>query len=133
MTTEQLLRSRYKIISDYPGSIFEVGQIVEKHLYANGKQYIPNLLQDPDNYPAIFQRLTWWQHRRPDQMPEYVKCVATPDQIIQPGDVLKVTWHGLIEVQGRTEDGKWIFPYTNCFEPATEADYNAWKKDGENE
>lgn len=73
MTTEELLKSRYKVIADYPNCHFNVGQIIEKRKYMNGKWYVPGCTFDPDDYKANFQKLEWWQERKPEEMPRYLK------------------------------------------------------------
>ncbi len=62
MTTEQLLKPRYKVIADYPNSKFEVEQILMG-------QYIAYA----DKYPAIFKPLEWWVEREPSELPEYLQ------------------------------------------------------------
>lgn len=77
MTPEQLLQPRYEVIADYPESNFKIGQIIsfipvdptdgwELADIAYNKRICPN-------YPNIFKPLSWWEHRAPDDMPEYVK------------------------------------------------------------
>jgi hypothetical protein len=73
MTVEQLLKPRYKVIADYPGSQWKVNQVIEKTKYMNGRWYVKGSLHDPDDYPAIFSRLEWWQERKLEDMPEYVR------------------------------------------------------------
>lgn len=73
-----------------------------------------------ETMPHLFKKLEWWEDLKPEDMPEYIKCIKTPDQIIMPGEVLKVIWS---EIGGKVENGPWVFPYTNCYLPATEAEY----------
>ena len=39
MTTEDLLKPRYKVIADYPGTEFKIGQVIEMEVY--GPPYFP--------------------------------------------------------------------------------------------
>ena len=75
MTTEELLRPRWKVLADYPRNPFEVGNILEtddKGVYTlwehDGKDYLT--LSD---YPSIFKRLDWWEERDEKDLPNYVK------------------------------------------------------------
>lgn len=124
MTPEQLMQPRYKVIADYPGNKLEVRSILDQGIRdcfnCDGIIYHESILK---KYPHIFKPLQWWEERKLKEMPEYVKCLKSPDKIIEPGSVLKVAWndHG-----GKADNGPWIFPYTNCYEPATEAEYTTY-------
>ena len=72
MTKEELLKPRWKVIADYPGMLYEVGDIIPA--YDNGVAYIV----EGDSYsmidfPALFKKLEWWEERTQEQMPEYIK------------------------------------------------------------
>jgi hypothetical protein len=73
MTTEELLKPRYKVIADYPGCPFKVGEILQKTKYMSGKEFVRGMLHQPDDYPANFQRLEWWEDRADDDMPNFYK------------------------------------------------------------
>ena len=82
MTPEELMRPRFKVIAPYPGSntYFEVGEIFE---WSEGHdQYV--IFRGPENstgfekytvekYPHLFRKLKWWEERKVEDMPEYVK------------------------------------------------------------
>jgi hypothetical protein len=72
MTPEDLLKPRYKVIADYPGCRWEVGHIIEMKRVATSvdDKYF-------DNYPHLFQPLKWYEERKPEDMPEYVKSERT--------------------------------------------------------
>lgn len=114
MTIENLLKPRYKVIADYPNSIYSIGEIIECDAEEDCTLH---------KWPAIFKKLEWWEDRKPENMPEYVRCVKTPDQIIALGECFKVLWS---ELGGKAENGPWIFPYTNCYEPATQTEYESY-------
>lgn len=127
MTPEELLKPRWKVIADYPNSPFIIGQIF----------VIPNFdkdftkkywADDKDKYPHLFQRLEWWEERKPDEMPEYLKCLS-PVFKWSKGDIIKVSkW---IECFGPSV--RFYTDYTDkvthspfSFIPAAEADYTAY-------
>lgn len=113
MSTEELLRPRYKVIIKAPGCPFKPGAIIEKHKYASGNWYIPNYMYEPEEFPDVFKRLGWYEERKPEEMPLYVKS--------------KVGYHKVREheIKGcHTEDGWWLL-YINST-PATLAEYETY-------
>jgi len=78
--TVDLLAPRYKLIADYPHSIFTVGQILNlenkngfwRYTWAtnDGMDYEPESLFT--EYPNIFKRLEWWEDRYLEDLPEYI-------------------------------------------------------------
>lgn len=82
LTTEALMIPRYKVIADYPGTAFEVGEIVrgdKKNVCVNVlsevDSYIPVKLLD--DYPAIFRRMNWAEERKAGEIPDYVADKTT--------------------------------------------------------
>lgn len=76
-TPEELLRPRYIVIADYPGSDLPIGTILyyfNNTYWTDGKGYE---FHEPEriftDYPHLFRRLEWWEHRSPEEMPEYLK------------------------------------------------------------
>lgn len=67
MTAEELLRPRFKVIADYPESMFDIGKIEECAEAHHG------CVTFYGKYPAIFKRLDWWEERAEGDMPEYLK------------------------------------------------------------
>jgi len=68
MTVEQLLEPRYKLIADFPNSPFKVGEILDLKDEWNIDNYLAY-----DKYPHLFKRLEWWEERKLEDMPEYVR------------------------------------------------------------
>ena len=125
LTKEQLLIPRYKCISLW---MFEpkstLGAIYEQPSVPRGGQWTAmwNWWDELSRHPHLFQLLPWWSDRDTEDMPEYVKCIKTPDQIIMPGEVFKVKWND--NASGKVvESGLWIFTHTNCYEPSTNEEY----------
>lgn len=83
LTTEELLRPRYKVIADFPGCSYEVDTVL--YVDQSGELYSPTagysrtvtkVMQcDAEKYPAYIQPLPWWSDREISDMPEYVKLV----------------------------------------------------------
>lgn len=91
VSIEDLLTPRIKCIAPYPDCEFKVGQIIQfpnkSDFYTGKKEWesewiITNHGEsirfcinkiDPEKYPANFKRLEWWEEKKPEEMPEYVK------------------------------------------------------------
>ena len=123
MTTEELLRPRWKVIADYPNSPFEVNSVLEtddKGVYTlwehDGKGYIT--LSD---YPAIFRKLEWWEKRDEKDLPKYVKykgCEMFRFNSPKMSEVLKVDNYQE-DCLNHNKGCDWI----SLYEPATEQEY----------
>lgn len=78
LTVEELLKPRYEVIALYPDCDFKIGQIIEFEdrdekgilTFRESEYWSP---QDFDNYPHLFRKLSWWEKRSVEEMPEYVK------------------------------------------------------------
>lgn len=68
----KLLTPRVRVIVNYPGSPFKIGDILtlQNGLYRLDFQ---RLFSDLEKYPAVFQPLKWWECRTIEEMSEYVK------------------------------------------------------------
>lgn len=89
LSTEQLLAPRFKVIADYPGANYKVNEIVTFFWSGRFTQMLcdkPPMLEASgktitglatiewfDRFPAIFQRLQWWEDRQKSDMPDYVR------------------------------------------------------------
>ena len=80
MTKEELLKPRWKVIADFPGNTFYVGEIIEipsqyilQQIVLQGNNYQSvDLDINPSFYPAIFKKLKWWEERKEEDLPKYV-------------------------------------------------------------
>jgi hypothetical protein len=73
MTPEELLKTRYKVIADYPGQCFEKGEIIQgdvAYLISGEGWSKKDRMVD---YPALFKKLEWWEGREPEEMPDWIK------------------------------------------------------------
>jgi len=121
MTKEELLKERYKVVLNYPGSMFKVGEIIEATEFPKrwaGEKF--NLINDhPANYPDIFKKLEWWQGVTIGDLPMYLKLTT--------GSIFKIQEWALgvtkaaIFVNDRFVD---ISLYGTL--PATEEEYNSF-------
>lgn len=161
MSPEELLQPRYKVTGPYPFSPYKVGEIIatdpplKTFIAAQTERY--NLfmpIKRMEDMPNLFQRLEWWQERKLEDMPEFVK-VTREDCVKDTGLYCKVyKWsvfdekfpsvvgHFGAELEGykplylaRTElnfPGQ-VYGRLNAFnlQPATEADYNEYVKQKE--
>lgn len=118
MTTEELLKPRYKVIAIDTTESFQVGEILnhpeEWHDYLwvgpSGK-----IIFYPEKYPHLFKKLEWWEERKPEDMPEYLNC---PSRKM----FFKVDkWHKSYFII----DGRQKMQYRHYI-PATAAEYEAY-------
>lgn len=88
----ELMRERYKVIAPMPFGKFMVGDIL-MHLKVitkldqkegeliwrvvggrfGGQSVGIPMIKDPETYPHLFKKLEWWEDRKPEEMPEYVR------------------------------------------------------------
>lgn len=76
MTPDQLLQPRYKVIADYPFQNYQIGQIIEgetAYLISGDGWSEKGQLSD---YTSLFTKLRWFEYRKPDEMPKYVKEIS---------------------------------------------------------
>lgn len=88
MTTVELLKPRYEVIADYPRSWYNKGDILLSKIdHAPQLGYIA--FSVAEKYTDVFRKLEWWEHRKPEDMPECVKFTS-PMWKYKKGDVVKV-------------------------------------------
>ena len=95
LSVEALLLDRYKVINPYPNSPYKVGDLIvyspmrsSFHItttsyYQDGElikadNYVP--VVELENYTNLFHKLQWWEDRKPEEMPEYVKDLSYRDE-----------------------------------------------------
>jgi hypothetical protein len=107
---QELLKPRYKAISPnenhYPGSFWKIGDIIDPT--GRHTQF--------DKYPHLFRKLEWWEERKPEEMPLYVK-----DKYNQVHKVVYAAKLGADLEKGYS--CSW-----NMLEPATEQEYVTYKQ-----
>lgn len=128
LTKEQLLQKRFKFISPYPGSHWEVGDIFEhinNDIYAVAHYPVKMLDVVLETYPHIFQPLPWWSGRKPEDMPGYLRINYGNGPVL-----CKVSqWMHKIGEQTVFEyykNGLALRETTKGTEPITEEEYNAY-------
>lgn len=83
MSADELLKPRYKVIADYPGNIIPIGSIFWDDIESiniitpTGSKSIQSSYpyRHKDKFPHLFKKLEWWEDRKPEEMPEYVKVI----------------------------------------------------------
>lgn len=139
MNKEQLLMPRFKVIANYPGSPYKVGKIITLNkiygtspaalisAYAGNAEthYWP--LHEFEKYPAIFQRLEWWEERAIENLPQY--CKVTEKAVYDMGAGVHQISHYRIDDKyeyAYLKSNGWPVP-VQWFEPSDEAEYLAYK------
>ncbi len=76
---EELLKPRYEVTAPWPGCSYVVGDILTQAKglvnYYECEEKLNGLIGFPEKYPANLCKLNWWEHRKPEDMPEYVKLI----------------------------------------------------------
>lgn len=130
MTPEQLMQIRYKVIADYPFSIFSIGEIIVSQKDGKFWQFEDDgrWLLKPELFPQIFKPIQWYEERAEGDMPEYMKF---------QGEIFKVGSHftSSFNPPTFTKHGCRIddefYPYYKL-EPATEQEYNTYNNQTKN-
>jgi hypothetical protein len=78
LSKEELLKPRYKVIADYPGSPYKIGDIKQCSESEHGD------VNYYRQYPSIFKNLEWWEERNKIDMPDYVKQIDMVDGANNP-------------------------------------------------
>jgi len=129
-----LLTPRYIVKTSWPGSREPIGAIISLHdaykdriivkQYALQENY--ETVLDPKEYPAIFEPLPWYEHRKESELPEYVKWNYMPK--VDDG---KMKFY-VQKVEGWTQAGFGVITgggtvtASNLWLPATLEDYNLY-------
>jgi hypothetical protein len=128
MTVEELLKPRYKVIADYPNSLFEAGEVLTKiegiSVYSTGRVGID--AYDVSHYPHLFRKLEWWEERQPEDMPEYVKGKINGKKVFKVSG-FGPTSSGTLHIGWMDEKKGLIAQAAKALLPATEAEYLTFK------
>ncbi len=142
MSNEDLLNPRYKVIADYPRSEHyenvKVGEVIDA--WKPNKVIQRNFTDFYDKFPHLFQKLEWWEERKIEDMPMYLKQTGMVDS----HDNTIPDWHIKVKKHFNAGNGEWrdnsihIFCTEdhkdgwgsgnrsmsyNSFEPSTEEEY----------
>lgn len=103
MTAKDLLKPRFEVIADYPGTTLKVGDILDK-------QNTKNMCEFYEQYPHLFRKLNWWEHRKIEDMPKKIKHAKYPEihEVVE-WDMEKFI--GYFNEKGR--EGCYLLPYKN--------------------
>lgn len=62
---KELMETRYIVIADYPGNTQPIG-----YVFKEVARYF-------DKFPAVFRKLSWYENRKVEEMPEYLLSSET--------------------------------------------------------
>jgi hypothetical protein len=87
MKAEDLMKPRFEIIADFPNNDFgKVGDILDRDWseYRNNDETQEPIWRISD-FPHLFRKLNWWEHRNIEDMPKRLisKCTPTSDEIFE--------------------------------------------------
>ncbi len=96
MTIEELLIPRWIVITKYPNNNdFPVGKLIDFHPWENCNLYWEHTIEDCqgkrsfleiffEEHPKIFKKLEWWEDRRLEDMPNFLKQTGYVDSFNKP-------------------------------------------------
>lgn len=125
MNKQDLLKTRFELIADYPGNSQPIGNVTIEDTTASYFR----------KFTSNFRELFWWEKRIIEQMPKYLKCKSnynTEIWVVYPASFSKEGDGWTCHVE------KSIIPpgnYLNDKLPATEAEYLSYQQylDGKKE
>jgi hypothetical protein len=91
MSTEDLMKPRVMCIANDTSGRFEAGDIF--YAEANGDFLINGWKFNPEQYPHLFRKLSWWERLDIKDMPEYVKFDEDRSSITSFGDDIEPEIH----------------------------------------
>jgi len=137
MVINELLIPRYKVIAEYPGSVLQIGDILQVNdnncAECNGIIFHVSML---DKHPHLFQPLQWWEERKMEEMPGYLKC-QSPDFSFKKGEIIKVnkwleSFGPTLRFYSNVTDKITLHPH--LYLPATQEEYESYiNKNNSNE
>jgi len=71
MKAEELLKPRYKVIAGYPNTTHNIGDILDDG--GRTKIATKHWVIFMDQYPHLFRKLEWWEHREEKDMPKLIR------------------------------------------------------------
>lgn len=113
MSIEHLMQLRYKVIADWPNNGWKIGTIISD---GNPLYY--------DKYPHLYKKLQWWEERKVEDMPEYIKYISNGKvykaikYLERNSLVLIKDDYWKIEIKNQLGEPFWM--------PATEEDYQSY-------
>jgi hypothetical protein len=140
---EGLLMPRFKVVLDYPGSIFELNTILcpsKGNTLTHGDEegdFVGEI--NLSRYPEIFKPLNWWEVRDISAMPKYISYISLTLRSRIYGEVTtsednfyKARHFMKVDKWAINDRLKWYYnDNTLCtlghtFLPATEEEYNIY-------
>lgn len=88
LSAEELMYPRWELVAYYPFCSIRLGEIITElptdddayeriFVYGTRKPF-RKINFCPEDYPHLFKKLNWWEHRSEEDMPKKVICKAIP-------------------------------------------------------
>lgn len=81
MEAKELLKPRFELIAEFPNNHYgKVGTILDRDWakYPNDDETEKAIWRISD-FPHLFRKLNWWEHRKESEMPKKLKSLASKD------------------------------------------------------
>jgi predicted transcriptional regulator len=118
MKIEELLQPRFKVIANFPDSTRNIGDIIyvdnkkEKYWSENYEKWL-------STFPHLFKKLEWFEDRKIEDLPEYLK------DHIGVFKVLKYNLNAKVVVIQEDNLFEEFIEFINVFQPSTKEEYEA--------
>lgn len=118
-----LMKPRYKVIADWPGADYLPGDIFTMEPDEDGTMLdkIHFVFEHTcKKFPHLFKPLSWWEERKPGEMPEYVKNNKVVIKILIGRDISESCSAWMFE---KSPDGLRHRLELSYYQPATQNEY----------
>lgn len=134
-----LMQPRFKVIADYPNRplTMPIGHILTSNKFGAGQWWHQYTDEEPIHidgyetpYPSILKKLEWWEDRKIEEMPEYVKLMLNGKAsfvhkvirwMLEPNNFGQPLYEYLNRV------GQIMTACVSELEPATQEEYSAYQ------
>jgi hypothetical protein len=118
MTVEELLKPRWQVIADYPGSDYHIGEILDLDWGWVGNDEI-GFKHHISHYHNLFKKLEWWEERAGEDFLELKFSKTIAGNSVRKVLRLELHWNKILL------DGGKVKPISHWL-PATEEEYRAF-------
>lgn len=115
-----LLTNRYKVIAEYPDSTRGLGTVITIDS-SKSEEWRQRHCDFHDKYPHLFQKLEWWEERKKEELPQYLKDINIGTTIVK---VFKWSEQNPDCFVSEANSDSGYLSYAKHYLPATEQEYN---------
>ena len=114
MSNEELMKRRWEVIAAFPDNRnYEVGSILDRDWcrYINDDDESQGTISKISEFPHLFRELGWWEKRKIEDMPMYLKQTGMVDGADNPVP----DWYLKVKKHFSAGNGEWRDDSINIF------------------